>query len=183
MISLLMFGLLSQTPLTAPDDALLERRAEEAGVTAAIASKLTPDQLHDVLRATPPHRQDPPAVAVIAVLGFFVTLILTVVAAAFVVSRMTRQRAETLRLMVEKGAPIPPELLSPSAKPANDLRRGLLLIFFGLGLGVFLLAVADVHCMWTLGLVPLLMGIGYVVASRVAVKPAAPPPPTPLAAT
>lgn len=62
---------------------------------------------------------------------------LGIVAAAWVLSRIARQRG-------------------------SDLRQGLLLIFFGLGLG----ASEEAHGLWTLALVPLFVGVGYVVASH-----------------
>jgi hypothetical protein len=73
---------------------------------------------------------------------------------------------ETVRTMVEKGVPIPPEIFQrtehvfmerDSAKrPRNDLRNGLMLI--GIGIGIVILAGRA-------GYIMLFMGVAFVVAS------------------
>lgn len=158
LITVLALPALAQTPTDAEE-------AQKAGLSDAAVAKLSADQLHDVLRHqhAPP---EPPAVAMIAVVGFFLASTLMVLGVLFAVYRIYRQRSETLRVMVEKGVPIPPELIAPKPRPGADIRRGLVLSGLGLGLGVFLFAVADTHGLWTLGLVPLLMGVGYLVAAR-----------------
>jgi hypothetical protein len=162
MHRILLFALLATPALaqTATD----AEEAQKAGLSDAAIAKLTPEQLHDVLR----HRfkEEPPAVAMVAVVGFFLASTLSVLGVLFAVYRIYRQRSETLRAMVEKGVPIPPELIAPKPRPGADIRRGLVLSGLGLGLGAFLFAVADTHGLWTVGLVPLLMGVGYLVAAR-----------------
>ena len=155
---------LAQGP-NAEEKKQLEDSVAEAGLNDAAIAKLSGEQIHDILRHG--KKQEPPAVAVIAVIGFFSTTIFGLAAVLFAVHRIYRQRAETLRLMVEKGVAIPPELISPPPRPASDLRRGLVLLMFGLGLSICLLATSEVRGMWTLGLVPLLVGAGYLIVFRV----------------
>jgi hypothetical protein len=165
-------------PLLAAVSLLLTQTPEEveaikkAGLTDAAVAKMSGDQIHDVLTQDRPHG-DPPAVAIVAVIGFFGTSALMIIAVAWAVYRIYRQRSETLRLMVEKGVPIPPELIAPKPKPGGDLRRGLILSTFGVGLGIFLASAASERGLWTLGFVPLLVGLGYLAAHR-AIKPDAP---------
>ncbi|HZM04449.1 MAG TPA: DUF6249 domain-containing protein [Candidatus Saccharimonadales bacterium] len=73
---------------------------------------------------------------------------------------------QTIRSMVDKGQPIPPELLNkehditdpaPRRGPRNDLRNGL--IFIGIGIGVIIMA-------GKVGWIIFLMGIAFVIASR-----------------
>ena len=74
---------------------------------------------------------------------------------------------ETLRLMIEKGQPIPPELLqSPDGlrRPRNDLRNGLVFISIGLGLGVVLLT-EQTHD-WPMALIPLLIGVALLLTRK-----------------
>ena len=97
------------------------------------------------------------------------------VAALFMVGhhRYTEQRHQTLRAMVEKGAQIPPELLAPPKQPPNphrDLRRGILLVCAGLGLGLFFL-IEDGWDEAALGLIPIFIGIGYLIVSRIERSP------------
>ncbi|MHB8878679.1 MAG: DUF6249 domain-containing protein [Myxococcaceae bacterium] len=175
---LLSFGAL---PLAMAEEASPEekaavgRQADEAGLTDAMVAKMSGEQLHDLLRQKNKD-QNVPAVASIAVIGFFAACIFVVAAVLFTIYRTYRQRHDTLRLMVEKGVPIPPELIAPARRPANDLRRGLLLATGGVGLGVFLFAVAEPRGMWTLGLVPLLVGVGYLITWRLTAKAEAPAP-------
>ena len=106
-------------------------------------------------------------------LAFFACV--AVVAALVMVGyhRYTVQRHETLRAMIDKGMQIPPELLGEAgprgASPRRDLRRGILLVATGLGLGLFLLIGSGVQeCL--LGLIPAFIGAGYLVLYRLATR-------------
>jgi hypothetical protein len=82
--------------------------------------------------------------------------------------KRSRMLHDTIRLMIEKGQPIPPELLQPPApkrRPQSDLRRGLVLAGIGVGLTVWL--ALDGGNKWALGLIPLLMGLGFLVTWKV----------------
>jgi hypothetical protein len=77
--------------------------------------------------------------------------------------RRNRMLHETLRAMIDKGVPIPPELFSKSElekkqRPRNDLRTGLILI--GLGAGVVILF--NNH---RAGFIVLFMGAAFLLAS------------------
>jgi hypothetical protein len=76
-----------------------------------------------------------------------------------------------LRALIEKGASLPPELLVPPAPAKADLRRGLVLVGAGLGLMAMLATMAD-HGVWTAGLLPLLMGAGYLLTWKLGASPA-----------
>jgi dolichol kinase len=82
---------------------------------------------------------------------------------------------ETLRIMAEKGMPIPPELLHPHEQQLRhkSLRGGLVCLGVGIGLMVWLLF--EHHGHWPLSLIPLLMGVALLVSwaieSRNAAKP------------
>jgi len=78
--------------------------------------------------------------------------------------RQKRYVQETIRLMVEKGQPIPPELFIEKPAPRSDLRRGIVLCALGVGLIVFLLCVS--RHVWGIGAIPLFLGLGHLVAWR-----------------
>jgi hypothetical protein len=166
--ALLVFTLFAQTPAAVPPpadaDQEVDARSGHAALSPEVIQKLSGDQLHEILMKKD---HDPPAIAGLAVVGFFLSATLTVFGVLFAIYRVYRQRSETLRLMVEKGVQIPPELISPAPRPHQDFRRGLVLSMFGIGLGICLGTIAEHHGMWTLGLIPLLVGLGYIVASRV----------------
>jgi hypothetical protein len=125
--------------------------------------KLTPEQLTTVLlaRGQPKVPSGPVPLLPFALAAFVVA------AALYYANRRNAQQHETLRLMVEKGREIPPELLMSPPKKRSDLRKGLILLAIGIGLMAFF-ALHESHekGLWGLGLIPTLMGAGYLLASR-----------------
>ena len=86
----------------------------------------------------------------------------------------TRQDVQsTVRVALERGDPLTPELLdrlvqAPPPK-RTDLRRGVIGIGLGTGLGVFGLVVGEpdaVRPMLAVGMVPLLLGLAYLILWR-----------------
>jgi len=93
----------------------------------------------------------------------------------------SRSRAlqKTVRMMVEKGQPVPEALLNPppAQRQRSDVRRGVILTMIGIGLMVFLGAVNDWEGgSWTLGLIPFLIGAGYLLVWKLDTKKDNPPP-------
>ena len=78
-----------------------------------------------------------------------------------------RMMHKTVRMMVEKGQEVPPALLAPPApaqRKRSDMRRGIVLLMVGLGIMLFLGAVNDWSGgAWSIGLIPLLIGVGYLL--------------------
>lgn len=78
-----------------------------------------------------------------------------------------RSLHRTVRMMVEKGQPVPEGLFAPPQSPArqrSDMRRGVVLVMIGLGLMIFLGAVNDwSDGSWALGVIPFLIGAGYLL--------------------
>ncbi len=180
MTTLLIFSLLAAAPTPpaepgpAPTKAVAtpkaEKGAEELGLTPEVVQRLSPDQIAQILmeRGRPPK---PPAVAWIVPLAFFLFVFLTVGAALGIQQARDKVRQGTIRLAIEKGAQIPPELLSPPVR-RSDLRRGLTLVGAGIGIAVMLgLLIREQPGAWSVGLVPLLIGVGYLVTWKLE-KPA-----------
>jgi hypothetical protein len=93
----------------------------------------------------------------------------------------SRQRAlhRTVRMMVEKGQPVPEALLNPppAQRQRSDVRRGVVLTMIGVGLTVFLGAASEWDGgAWTLGLIPFLIGVGYLLVWKLDTKKDNPPP-------
>jgi uncharacterized protein DUF6249 len=93
----------------------------------------------------------------------------------------SRSRAmhRTVRMMVEKGQPVPEALLNPppAQRQRSDIRRGVVLTMIGIGLMVFFGAVNDWEGgAWTLGLIPFLIGVGYLLVWKLDTKKDNPPP-------
>jgi hypothetical protein len=87
----------------------------------------------------------------------------------------SRNRAmhKTVRMMVEKGQPVPEALLNPPApvRQRSDLRRGVIWTLVGFGLMVFFGACNDWEGgAWSLGMIPFLIGLGYLIFWRFDVR-------------
>ena len=107
-----------------------------------------------------------PLVAVVFLTIFGAPVLIVAVIMYFGFSR-NRMMHKTVRMMVEKGQPVPAALLSPPA-PAqaqrSDMRRGVVLVMVGLGIMVFLGAVNDWEGgAWAMGIIPFLIGAGYLL--------------------
>jgi Flp pilus assembly protein TadB len=93
----------------------------------------------------------------------------------------TRMRQRTIRMMVEKGQPVPAELLVPATRGLrrrSDVRRGVVWTMVGFGLMIWLAAVNDWEGgAWSFGLIPFLIGLGYLIVWKLENKKDIPPPP------
>jgi hypothetical protein len=149
----------SPTPTEAPAPDAAQADREDGDLTPAVVEKLTTEQLMKVLH----ERSQPtdPSVSMGVPLAFFLLVLAIVALSLYAGVRKYQLRTEMLRALIEKGASLPPELLVPTAPGNADLRRGLVLVGAGLGLMAMLATVAD-HGVWTAGLLPLLMGAGYL---------------------
>ena len=83
----------------------------------------------------------------------------------------SRSRAlhKTVRMMVEKGQPVPEALLNPPpvVRQRSDLRRGIILLSVGAGLMVLLGALNDWEGgAWSIGFIPFIIGLGYLLVWR-----------------
>jgi hypothetical protein len=118
------------------------------------------------------------AIVFLSIFGAPVLIVLTIGMFALIGNRM-RQR--TIRMMVEKGQPVPAELLAPEVRRVrrrSDVRRGVIWTMVGLGLMVWLAAVNDWEGgVWSFGLIPFLIGLGYLIVWKLEGKKDIPPPP------
>jgi hypothetical protein len=120
---------------------------------------------------------DVPWIAVPIVLIVFLTIFglpVTIVGIILYFS-FSRNRAmhKTVRMMVEKGQPVPEALLNPPpvVRQRSDLRRGVILCVIGAGLMVFFGAVNDWEGgVWSLGFIPFIIGLGYLLVWRLDVR-------------
>lgn len=118
------------------------------------------------------------------VFGFTAVIVAVV---AYARHRAQQLRHETIRLALEKGQPLPPDLLDPASlpdgrpghhSPERDLRRGLVLVALGIGVCLYvgLARFPGTGHNWSVGLIPGLIGVAYLVAWAVGRRPNAPPP-------
>jgi hypothetical protein len=118
------------------------------------------------------------AIVFLSIFGAPVLIVIVIGLFALVGSRM-RQR--TIRMMVEKGQPVPAELLAPEIRAVrrrSDVRRGVIWTMIGLGAIIFFGAVNDwQEGVWSIGLIPFLIGLGYLIVWKLERKNQVPPPP------
>jgi hypothetical protein len=83
----------------------------------------------------------------------------------------TQARYKLLLQLADKNVTLPPDLLAGPVVVYSDLRRALVLISGGLGLSALFLALPlqlatgqNVSSLWGLGLLPLMIGLGYLAS-------------------
>jgi len=124
-----------------------------------------------------------PIVAIVFMSIFGAPVLIVAVILYFGFSR-TRMQHRTIRMLAEKGQPIPSGLLAtpaPAVRQRSDMRRGVVLTMVGIGLMVWLGAVNDWEGgAWSLGLIPFLIGTGYLIVWKLeGKKDISSPPPAP----
>jgi hypothetical protein len=133
------------------------------GLPKEAFDRLTPEQIVELAKSNEP----PAALIAIVPVAMFAMIIGCVWLGVSQRSKRAALLHETLRLMIEKGQPIPPELLqSPDGlrRPRNDLRNGLVLIGLGLAVGISLFSQNDAD--WPMAFIPLLIGAAFLVARK-----------------
>jgi len=117
----------------------------------------------------------------IVFLSIFGAPVLIVIMIGVFALLVSRSRQRTIRMLVEKGQPVPAELLAPatrSGRQRSDVRRGVVWTMVGVGLIVWLGAVNDWEGgAWSFGLIPFLIGLGYLIIWKLENKKDIPPPP------
>jgi hypothetical protein len=122
-----------------------------------------------------------PIVAIVF-LSIFGAPVLVIAVVGYVALSKNRRIHRTIQMMVEKGQPVPAELLMPpklAARQRSDVRRGVIWTMIGLGAMIFFGAVNDWEGgVWSLGLIPFLIGLGYLMMWKLEGKKDVPPPPS-----
>jgi Domain of unknown function (DUF6249) len=108
-------------------------------------------------------------IAAIALIFSFGTPIFIVTIVLWFSARKTRQTHDTMLKLAEKGVPIPTELIAtPQKRASSDFKVGIVLLAAGAGICAFLL---EIHGPVSLGAIPALMGLGYMIAWKVEKSP------------
>jgi len=118
-------------------------------------------------------------IVVVTMLAVFGAPVLIVAVIMYFGFSKTRALHRTVRLIVEKGQEVPAALLNPppAQRQRSDLRRGVLLLMVGLGLVIFFGVIADWDSgVWTLGMIPALIGAGYLLVWKLEGRKDNPPP-------
>jgi hypothetical protein len=120
------------------------------------------------------------AITMLTIFGAPVLIVAFIMYFGFSKSRMQHR---TIRMLAEKGQPIPADLLAPPApaiRQRSDMRRGIVLVMVGVGLMVCFGAWNDWEGgAWALGVIPFVIGLGYLLVWKLEGdrKNEIPPPP------
>jgi hypothetical protein len=120
------------------------------------------------------------AITMLTIFGAPVLIVAFIMYFGFSKSRMQHR---TIRMLAEKGQPIPADLLAPPApaiRQRSDMRRGIVLVMVGVGLMVCFGAWNDWEGgAWALGVIPFVIGLGYLLVWKLEgdKKNEIPPPP------
>jgi hypothetical protein len=143
-----------------------------------LAEKLTGDQIIALLKDQ--NTDSIPKLAPVIVSIPFVFVVALVTVTSIAQHRRKAMLHRTLAAMIEKGVPIPPELLqsSEAVNPKrSDLYRGLVMCGVGIGLILFLWIhggefIAGKHAggLWAVGFIPLFVGIGRLIAWKLELR-------------
>ncbi len=96
--------------------------------------------------------------------AFLLVAALVVLGVARMRSRVEQRRLDLARTLLEQGREPPSDLLRGSH--AGDLRKGIVLLFAGLGV-VLTAVVMSNHGLMSGGLIPGFIGLGYLVSYRI----------------
>ncbi len=151
----------------------VSRNLHNKGIHFDINSDSDSDSDKSSTRSHESHDDIPDAVVPIVMIVFGTPVLIFAVILYFGFSR-SRMMHRTVRMMVEKGQPVPAALLNPPAavRKRSDMRRGVIWTMIGIGLMAFLAAVNDGDGgAWAFGLIPFLIGVGYLLVWKLEGKP------------
>ncbi len=98
----------------------------------------------------------------------FIFLLIVLYIPFYINLKKAKMRQSIINNLIEKGKEIPNELLSPTVKKnvRSDFHKGIILIALGLSLCLVLFVLKVTNNYWTIGLIPLLIGIGYLISFK-----------------
>jgi hypothetical protein len=173
--------LMSATPVASPSDTPDNDDDFDRKIEKKIRKHFTFDLDGD--HSSGVSSDDVPWIAIPIVLIVFLTIFGLPVAIVGLIMYFSfsksRNMHKTVRMMVEKGQPVPEALLNPPpvVRKRSDLRRGVTLLMVGAGLMVFFGACNDWEGgAWSLGIIPFLIGLGYLLVWRLDVHKEEPSP-------
>jgi len=173
----------TSTPASKIEQAIRKKHKKHFGLTIGDHDKDLDKNLDALDRLADKKSDDLPEfvipIVAITMLTIFGAPVLIVGLIMYFSFSKSRNLNRTVRMMVEKGQPVPEALLNPppAQRQRSDLRRGVVLTMIGIGLMAFFGAVNDWEGgSWTLGLIPFLIGVGYLLVWKLDTKKDNPPP-------
>ncbi|MGN6527901.1 MAG: DUF6249 domain-containing protein [Burkholderiaceae bacterium] len=102
----------------------------------------------------------------VPVAGMLMPIAIVLIALAYA-QRFQERKHQTIVGLLEKGLPVPRELLRPARSGGSALMRAMTLVGAGLGICGFLGAMfGPSHGLWASGLIPLCIGLAQLIALK-----------------
>jgi len=161
-------------------------------LTKELIEKLSKEQLYDLIEAQIDKEDDlleteldyynesgiprflTPPVALWSSIVAFLTILAIVTMPIFFRHKKNLLLFDTINSMVAKEVAIPPQLLlsiQTTTKKRSRLTIGIILSAIGLGVVLFFVFISDPdEGIWSIGLIPLLLGVGYLILWRLEEK-------------
>jgi Domain of unknown function (DUF6249) len=147
-----------------------------ADIAIEVGNPVDAGELQSEIRAAVGgHESDVPSSPIedLVPIVLFLAIALTYCVKYYFAHRTRQDVQSTVRVALERGDPLTPDLLdrlvqAPPPK-RTDLRRGVIGIVLGIGLGAFGLVVGEpdaVRPMLAVGVIPLLLGLAYLILWR-----------------
>lgn len=169
----------SVTPDSTPDDDSAIERAVKRNVRKHLNMTVGSHKDHDIDGINGDSADMAIAIVGIVFMTLFGAPVLMVAAIMLFSYLKARSLHRTVRMMVEKGQEVPASLFAPPpvVRARSDMRRGVVLTMIGFGLIIFLAAVNGGFRggEWSVGVIPLMIGFGYLLVWKLDVRKNGPP--------
>jgi hypothetical protein len=107
-----------------------------------------------------------PTIAFVIPIAFFLFVLMIIGISQYFGHKKARLQTELYMEFLKQGKEIPDKLMIRQKDISSNLKRGVILISVGVGVCIFLFADAPGGTDWTLGIIPLLIGVGYLVVYK-----------------
>lgn len=116
-----------------------------------------------------------PNIAYVMPIAFFVFVLLIVGFIQYFNYKRSKDRMHLYLKYLEHGKEVPVNLLVQPRDVSSNLKRGIILIAVGLGVTIFFFAESPAGTEWTIGIIPFLIGLGYLLVYKISSKTPTPP--------
>lgn len=107
-----------------------------------------------------------PTIAFVIPIAFFLFVLMIIGISQYYGHKKARMQTELYMEYLKQGKEVPDKLIVRQKDGSSNLKRGVILISVGVGVCIFLFADAPGSTDWTLGIIPLLIGVGYLVVYK-----------------
>jgi hypothetical protein len=164
LLALFLFGILGlQTAFATPTDTLVQHNS------TIIKTDDVPQPYHHHMNVN----DEVPNIAYVMPIAFFIFILVIIGFSQYFNYKRNKDRMALYLKYLEHGKEVPVNLLVQPKDVSSNLKRGIILIAVGIGVSIFLFADSPGSTDWTLGIIPFLIGAGYLTVYKISPKPPA----------